>query len=68
MRTYHVEATVQTDGRIVLSQSPFKPGEKVEITVVSPAEDSSDKAWTELTQAEFLRGYSDEDSIYDSLQ
>ena len=65
MQSYHAETTVNNEGKIILSL-PFPIGEKVDVLVkpIDPKDD--DAAWKELAAREFLKGYSEEDSIYDS--
>jgi len=66
MQPYHTEATVNNDGQVLLSL-PFPKGQHVKITA-SPLNDTveDDKAWERIAAEDFLRGYSEEDSIYDN--
>jgi hypothetical protein len=65
MQTYHAEATVNDEGKVILSL-PFPHGQKVEI-VARPAGEWSedDKAWEKMAFEDFMNGYADEDSMYD---
>ena len=70
MNIYHINTTVTKEGEVHLSKLPFKPGQEIEI-VARPFETTPDrveeKAWMEFGLREFLKGYADEDSIYDDL-
>jgi len=33
MQTYHAETTISGDGTLVIRELPFRPGDKVEVTV-----------------------------------
>jgi len=70
MQAYHISTKITQDGEVHLPKLPFKPGQDVEV-VVRPFDNDADrreeKAWMEFGLREFLKGYADEDSIYDDL-
>ena len=65
MQTYHAEAIVNPEGKIILSP-PFRIGEKVDVVVMPSDDGTEDRAWKELAACEFLKGYSEEDAAYDN--
>ena len=65
MHTYQFETVVE-NGKIILSGLPFPSGEKVQILVKPSRMLSEDDEWERLAAEDFLKGYSDEDSIYDN--
>ena len=69
MNSYHAEAIVDPKGQVVVTL-PFPAGEKVDI-VVFPHDESmelrDEKEWKEFGLKKFLKGYEDEDSVYDNL-
>lgn len=65
MQSYHAEAVVNKEGKIILSL-PFPAGEKVDVVVLRSDDATEDKEWKELAAREFLRGYSAEDAAYDN--
>ncbi len=73
MRAYEFPAQVTTEGKIelpntVLQQLPHNQQVKVIILVNEPSEDSEDdKAWHRLAVKQLLKGYSEEDAIYDTI-
>lgn len=65
MQTYHAEATVNDEGKVILSL-PFPHGQKVEILArPSIPLEEDDKAWERTAFEDFMAGYADEDAIYD---
>lgn len=65
MDAYRAEATVNDEGKVILSL-PFPRGQKVEILVRPSSElTEDDAAWERMAFGEFFQGYADEDSIYD---
>jgi hypothetical protein len=68
MQAYHISTRVTEQGEVHLPKLPFRPGQDVEV-VVRPFDDDGDrreeKAWMAFGLREFLKGYADEDSIYD---
>ena len=70
IQAYHINTRVTEQGEVRLPKLPFQPGQNVEV-VVRPFDDDRDrreeKAWMEFGLREFLKGYADEDSIYDEL-
>ncbi|MFI5201267.1 MAG: hypothetical protein ACHQNE_02650 [Candidatus Kapaibacterium sp.] len=70
MQAYHINTRVTEQGEVHLPKLPFRPGQDVEV-VVRPFDDDADrreeKAWMAFGLREFLKGYADEDSIYDEV-
>ena len=66
MQTYHAQATVNDEGKVILSL-PFPKGQRVEI-VARPSESAQDedKAWERMSLEAFLSGYAEEDAMYDN--
>ncbi|HET6401583.1 MAG TPA: hypothetical protein VFH95_09310 [Candidatus Kapabacteria bacterium] len=65
MQTYRAEATVNDEGKVILSL-PFPHGQKVEIIArpsTSLVED--DEAWERMAFEDFFNGYAEEDAMYD---
>lgn len=66
-------AKITTEGKIelpdtVLQQLPHNQQVKVIILVNEHSEDSEDdKAWHRLAGEQLLKGYSEEDAIYDTI-
>lgn len=69
MQTYTTEATVNNEGKIVLSL-PFKKGEKVAV-VVAPFKNAQEafdeEAWVRLGLENFFKDDAEGDSAYDLL-
>jgi hypothetical protein len=69
MHTYSTEATINNEGKIVLSL-PFKKGEKVAV-VVTPFEEIQEtldeEAWMRLGLESFFKDDAEGDSAYDLL-
>src|ERR1039458_10170063 len=65
MQTYHVEATVNNEGQVILSL-PFPHGQHVEI-VARPLDDSKveNEAWERMSLEAFFKDDSDLDAAYD---
>ncbi|MFQ4146784.1 hypothetical protein [Chlorogloeopsis sp. ULAP02] len=73
MKAYEFPAKVTSEGKIelpdtVLHQLSHDQQVKVIILVNEPNEDEEDdKAWHRLAAKQLLKGYSEEDAIYDTL-
>ena len=76
MQAYHISTKITQDGEVHLPKLPFKPGQDVEVVVrpfddgtriVGDADRREENAWMAFGLREFLKGYADEDSIYDDL-
>ena len=72
MRAYEFPARVNAEGRIelpdtVLHQLSQNQQLKVIIMVDEKSEDESDEAWYRLASEQLLKGYSEEDAIYDTI-
>jgi hypothetical protein len=67
MKAYEYIAEVLSDGHLSIPDNikqQIKPSEKVRVMVRLEDEDAS---WTKLVMSEFLKGYSNKDTIYDNL-
>ncbi len=66
MQTYRAEATVNDEGKVILSL-PFPRGQKVEIVarLSMPHLEEDDEAWERMAFDDFINGYAEEDAIYD---
>lgn len=73
MKAYEFPAQITTEGKIelpdtVLQQLPHNQQVKVIILVNESSEDEKDdKAWHRLATEQLLKGYSEEDAIYDTI-
>jgi len=72
MLKYELTAQITTEGKIelpdaVLQQLPHNQQVKVIILVNKSSEDEDDKAWNRLATQQLLKGYSEEDAIYDTI-
>ena len=73
MKAYEFPAKVTTEGKIelpdtVLQQLPHNQQVKVIILVNELSEDEEDdKVWHRLAAEQLLKGYSEEDAIYDTI-
>jgi len=72
MKACEIPLKVTAEGKIELSDALLDllpPGETVRaiILVPEPADHKEDAAWSRLTAAQFLAGYSEADSIYDGV-
>jgi hypothetical protein len=73
MKAYEFPAQVTTEGKIelpdtILQQLSHNQQVKVIILVNEPREDEEDdKAWNRLASEQLLKGYSEEDAIYDII-
>lgn len=73
MKAYEFPAQITTEGKIelpdtVLQQLPHNQQVKVIILVNESSEDEKDdKAWNRLAAEQLLKGYSEEDAIYDAI-
>ncbi len=69
MQTYSTEATINNEGKIILSL-PFKKGEKVAV-VVTPFKDAQEaldeEAWIRLGLENFFKDDAQGDTAYDLL-
>ncbi len=73
MKAYEFPAQVTTEGKIelpdtILQQLSHNQQVKVIILVNEPREDEEDdKAWNRLASEQLLKGYTEEDAIYDRI-
>ncbi|MFH7028728.1 MAG: hypothetical protein ACHBN1_25870 [Heteroscytonema crispum UTEX LB 1556] len=73
MKAYEFPAKVTTEGKIelpdtILQKLAHNQQVKVIILVNEPREDQEDdKAWNRLAGEQLLKGYSEEDAIYDTI-
>jgi hypothetical protein len=69
MHSYCTEATINNDGKIILSL-PFNKGEKVAVVVtpfMDAREASDDEEWIRLGLENFFKDDAEGDSAYDLL-
>ena len=67
MKAYEYYADVLTDGHLSIPEDlkdKLKPESKVRVMLLL---DDGDAVWNNFTMSQFLKGYSEEDSIYDKL-
>lgn len=67
MKAYEYYADVLTDGHLSIPkdlQDKLKPESKVRVMLLL---DEEDAAWNNFAMSQFLRGYSEEDAVYDKL-
>jgi hypothetical protein len=62
MDTFKTEITIREEGELHLDHLPFHAGDRVQV-IVAPA--SEDKRGRQAEYDAFMKGYADEDSIYD---
>jgi hypothetical protein len=72
MKAYEIPLKVTAEGKIELPEAllallPHGQTVRAIILVPEPADDEENSAWSELTAAQFLAGYSEADSIYDGV-
>lgn len=73
MKAYEFAAKVTTEGKIelpnaVLQQLPNNQQIKVIILVNEPTEEEQEEAaWHRLAAEQLLKGYSEDDAIYDTI-
>ncbi len=66
MSTFQIDTTIRQHGELHLEHLPFSPGQKVHVVLyVENGEDEKNARKAEYEA--FMRGYADEDSVYDSL-
>jgi len=67
MKTYEYEGKVLPDGHLSIpedSRSKLKSDSKIKVMLLV---DDEDAAWDKLSMSQFLKGYSEKDTIYDKL-
>ena len=67
MKAYEYYADVLTDGHLSIPEDlkdKLKSESKVRVMLLL---DDEDAVWSNFTMSQFLKGYSEEDSIYDKL-
>ena len=64
MQTYSTETTIRHEGELHLEQLPFHAGEKVRV-IILPPNATSDREVRRAEYDAFMKGYADEDAIYD---
>ena len=71
MKAYEFPAEVNADGKIRLPEIILKriPNDQTirVIIFISEADDEEKQMWSKVTAEQFLAGYSESDSIYDTL-
>lgn len=69
MKAFEAPLQVGQDGELKVPDSirkELKPGQAVRLLLLVE-EESDSKAWSRLSAEQFLKGYSEADSIYDTL-
>lgn len=67
MKAYEYYADVLTDGHLSLPEElkdKLKPASKVRVMLLL---DDEETPWNNFAMSQFLKGYSEEDAIYDRL-
>jgi hypothetical protein len=64
MDTFKTETTIREEGELHLNHLPFHAGERVKVIIMAPSDDE-DKLVRQGEYDAFMKGYADEDSIYD---
>ncbi|MEI6126648.1 MAG: hypothetical protein WCQ99_08880 [Pseudomonadota bacterium] len=67
MKAYEYVAEILSDGHLSLPESikdQIKPAEKIRVMLFL---EDDDTAWNRAVMAEFAKGYSEKDAIYDNL-
>ena len=67
MKAYEYYAEVLPDGHLSVPEDIRKRLKKDSKVRVMLLLEDDDAAWDELTMSQFMAGYSEQDSIYDSL-
>lgn len=73
MKAYEFPVKVTADGQLTLPIDfvrtlPSNQTIRVLILIDEPLDSQGDSAWSRLTAAQFLAGYSDVDAIYDESE
>ena len=67
MKAYEYYAEVLSDGHLSIPddlKDKLKPDSKIRVMILL---DDEDAAWNSFTMTQFLKGYSEKDTIYDNL-
>lgn len=67
MQAYEYYADILKDGHLSIPEelkNKLKPDSKVRIMLLL---DDEEKQWNNFTMSQFLKGYTEQDAIYDSL-
>ncbi len=67
MKAYEYYAEVLSDGHLSIPddlKDKLKPDSKIRVMLLL---DDEDAAWNSFTMTQFLKGYSEKDTIYDNL-
>ncbi len=72
MKAYEVPAQITAEGKIELPEGflellPRERAVRVIILVNETSDFEEDNSWSSLTEAQFLAGYSEADSVYDTI-
>ncbi len=72
MKAYEFSVKVNTEGEIGLPDAIFQKlahNQQVQVIILvnEPSVDEEDQTWHRLATEELLKGYSAEDSIYDTI-
>ena len=66
MHTFNTDTIINQEGELHLDHIPFHAGEKVKVIVIAPNGDD-DKSVRKADYDAFMRGYAEDDSVYDKL-
>ncbi len=64
MQTFSTETTIRREGELHLDHLPFHTGEKVKVIILPPNLEEGSEVRRGEYEA-FMKGYAEEDSIYD---
>lgn len=67
MKAYEYYADILPDGHLSMPENlkdKLKPESKIRVMLLIEDENA---AWSSFTMAEYLKGYSEKDAVYDSL-
>jgi len=68
MKAYEFPAQVTTEGKIELPDTILqKLPHNQQVKVIILVNEEDDKAWNRLASEQLLKGYSEEDAIYDTI-
>jgi hypothetical protein len=66
MLTFNTDTTIKREGELHLDHIPFHVGDKVKVILIAPNGDD-ESAVREADYDAFMKGYTQEDSVYDKL-
>jgi len=66
MNTFNTETVINREGELHLDHLPFHIGEKVKVILIAPNGDNDEQV-RRFEYEGFMKGYAEEDSVYDKL-